>query len=66
MANSHGRGILAAQTLAGAVLGLGLAGYFLDKKFDSEPTLLLIGLLLGVVVGFYELWKAMFPREDDR
>lgn len=66
MANSHGRGILAAQTLAGAVLGLGLAGYFLDKKFDSEPTLLLIGLLLGVVVGFYELWKAMFPREGDR
>lgn len=53
--------ISAAYTLTGAVLGLGLLGYILDQKFETKPYLLLAGLLLGVVVGMYELWKAMFP-----
>jgi len=55
--------IAAAQTLSGALLGLGLIGYILDKKLETEPYLLLTGLLLGIVVGFYDLWKAMFPRD---
>ena len=54
----------AAQTLSGALLGLGLIGYLLDRKFDTEPYLLLTGLLLGVIVGFYDLWKAMFPPDE--
>ncbi|MQY63865.1 MAG: hypothetical protein GH143_06135 [Calditrichaeota bacterium] len=53
--------ISAAYTITGAVLGLGLLGYVLDRKFETKPYLLLAGLLLGVVVGMYELWKAMFP-----
>ncbi len=53
--------ISAAYTLTGAVLGLGLLGYILDRKFETKPYLLLAGLLLGVVVGMYELWKVMFP-----
>ena len=56
--------IAAAQTLSGELLGLGLIGYLLDRKFDTEPYLLLIGLLLGIIVGFYDLWKAMFPPDE--
>lgn len=53
--------LTATQTLTGAVLGLGLSGYALDKRFETAPYLLLAGLLLGVAVGLYDLWKAMFP-----
>lgn len=53
--------ISAAYTLTGAVVGLGLLGYVLDRKFDTEPYLLLGGLLLGAAVGMYDLWKVMFP-----
>ena len=53
--------ISAAYTLTGAVLGLGLLGYVLDRNWETKPYLLLAGLLLGVVVGLYDLWKAMFP-----
>ena len=53
--------ITATQTLTGAVLGLGLLGYALDKRFETAPYLLLTGLLLGAAVGLYDLWKAMFP-----
>jgi F0F1-type ATP synthase assembly protein I len=56
----------AAYTLTGALLGLGLLGYYLDGKLGTKPYLLLAGLLLGVVVGLYELWKAMFPQERDQ
>ena len=55
------RTISAVYTLTGAVLGLGLLGYFLDRQFQTRPYLLLAGLLLGVMVGLYDLWKAMFP-----
>ena len=58
--------ISAAYTLTGAVLGLGLLGYVLDKKLDTEPYLLLAGLLLGVVVGLYDLWKVMFPPGEKK
>lgn len=55
------KGISAAHTMTGAVLGLGLLGYILDQKFQTAPYLLLAGLLMGLVVGFYDLWKGMFP-----
>ena len=56
------RGLFAAtQSLTGALIGLGLVGYFLDRRFDTDPYLLLGGLLLGAAVGLYNLWKAMFP-----
>lgn len=51
--------------MAGGVLGLGLIGYLLDGKFDTAPYLLLAGLLLGLIVGFYDLWRAMFPPGGD-
>ena len=50
----------AAYTLLGAVLFLSLIGYNLDRHFKSTPVYLVIGLCLGIIIGFYELYKSIF------
>jgi ATP synthase protein I len=50
----------ASYTLIGAILLFGGAGYALDRWLGTTPWLLLAGLLLGMVVGFYELAKAVW------
>jgi len=52
----------ASYTLIGAVLILGAIGYFLDKWQDSSPIFLMIGLLIGIIVGFYEIAKIMWIK----
>ena len=52
----------ASYTLVGAVLLLGGIGYGVDRWQGTSPWFLLAGLLLGVVVGFYELVKATNRR----
>ena len=47
-------------TLIGAILFLGGIGYLMDQWRDSSPWFLLGGLLLGIVVGFYELAKTVW------
>jgi ATP synthase protein I len=41
--------------LAGAVAGFALVGYWIDRHFGSKPWGLVIGLVLGLVGGFYNL-----------
>ena len=50
----------ASYTLLGAVLFLSLIGYYLDQYFKSTPVYLVIGLCLGMIIGFYELYKSIF------
>ena len=45
--------------MVGALLVLGAVGYGVDRWAGTEPWGVLIGLLLGMVVGFYELVKAV-------
>ena len=52
----------ASYTLIGAVLLLGGLGYAFDYWRGTSPWFLLAGLLLGMVVGFYELVKTTWPR----
>ena len=52
----------AAYTLVGSILVLGGIGYAVDRWRDTTPWGLLIGLLLGVVVGFYDLVKTTTRR----
>jgi F0F1-type ATP synthase assembly protein I len=52
----------ASYVLVAAILGLGGLGFVLDRWLGSEPWLLLAGLALGIVVGFYELVKAAGAR----
>lgn len=52
----------AAYTLVGGILVLGGIGYAIDRWRDSSPWGLIIGLTLGVVVGFYDLVKTTWRR----
>jgi F0F1-type ATP synthase assembly protein I len=56
-ASSVGSAAAASYTLVGAVLLLGGLGYGLDSWAGSSPWGLAGGLVLGMVVGFYELIK---------
>ncbi len=50
----------AGYTLIGAILLLGGLGYAIDRWRGTAPWFLLGGLLLGIVVGFYELAKTVW------
>jgi F0F1-type ATP synthase assembly protein I len=52
----------ASYTLTGAILVFGAMGYLVDQWRGTGPRLVVAGLLLGIVVGFYELIKATRPR----
>jgi F0F1-type ATP synthase assembly protein I len=52
----------ASYTLVGAIILLGGLGYALDAWLDTRPWGLMIGLGLGMVVGFYELVKTVWRR----
>lgn len=50
----------AGYTLIGAILLLGGVGWLVDRWQNTSPWFLLAGLLLGIVVGFYELAKIVW------
>ncbi len=52
----------AGHTLVGAILLLGGIGYLVDRWADTFPWFLMGGLMLGIIVGFYELAKTVFKR----
>jgi F0F1-type ATP synthase assembly protein I len=52
----------AGYTLIGAILLLGGIGYALDSWRDTSPWFLVAGLLLGIIVGFYELAKTIWSK----
>jgi len=53
---------MSSYTLTGAILVLGGIGYALDHWRGSGHWFLLGGLLLGLIVGFYELARAVFKK----
>jgi F0F1-type ATP synthase assembly protein I len=50
----------ASYALIGAIVLLGGLGYLADWRFGTAPWLLLAGLLAGIVVGFYQLARAVW------
>lgn len=50
----------ASYTLIGAIVLLGGLGYAVDVWQGWAPWGLVIGLVLGIIVGFYELIKTMW------
>jgi F0F1-type ATP synthase assembly protein I len=52
----------ASYTLIGAIIVLGGIGYAVDKWRGTSPWFLLGGLLLGLVVGFYELARTVWKK----
>lgn len=54
--------MVASYSLIGAILLLGGIGYTLDWWLKKGHLFLLIGIGLGIVVGFYELVKVVFKK----
>lgn len=52
----------AGYTLIGAIIVFGAIGYGLDSWLRRSPWFLVSGLLLGVVVGMWQLAKTAFRR----
>jgi F0F1-type ATP synthase assembly protein I len=52
----------ASYTLIGAIILLGGIGYAVDRWLGMSPWFLLGGLLLGLIVGFYDLAKTVWHR----
>lgn len=50
----------AGYALIGAILLLGGIGYLIDQWRDTSPWFLLGGLMLGIIVGFYQLAKTVW------
>jgi F0F1-type ATP synthase assembly protein I len=47
----------AGAELGGAVLLMVLLGWWLDKKLDTTPWLMLTGAFIGIVGGLYNLYR---------
>lgn len=55
-----GPAMLAGYTLIAAIFLCGGIGFALDAWLGTSPWLLVIGLLLGIVVGFFELARIVW------
>lgn len=62
---AFGRAAAIGIEFAAVVVVCLVGGYWLDEKFDTEPTLTLLGLLLGSVTGFRILWKLAKEQARD-
>ena len=56
------KAIGASYSVLGALALFGVGGYYLDRYSESENFWLIIGLLLGVIVGMYELAKYILKK----
>jgi len=61
-AQQAGPAAAASYTLIGGILVLGGIGYAVDYWKGSAPWGVLIGLSLGVIVGFYQLIRTVWRR----
>lgn len=61
-ASRSGAAAAVSYTLIGAIVLLGGLGYGFDKWRGTSPWGVFIGLMLGIVVGFYELIKTTWRR----
>lgn len=50
--------------LVGALAACGLPGIWLDKKLGTSPWLTLVGVLLGIALGLFQLIRATTKRQD--
>ena len=47
----------ASYSLLGAIILLSLIGYIVDNRYSTYPIFFISGLLAGLIICFYELYK---------
>jgi F0F1-type ATP synthase assembly protein I len=52
--------------IAGAVVGGVAVGWWMDRRFDTDPWLTVLGAMLGIIVALYQLIKISSKRGDGR
>lgn len=52
--------------IGGSILGGVVAGLWLDSRFNTEPILVIVGLLLGITVAFYGVYQMLLPLLDKK
>jgi ATP synthase protein I len=52
-----GVGWFVGFSITGGVLG----GLWLDNKFGTKPILVIVGLILGLIVAFYGVYRMLLP-----
>ena len=60
VAATNEAGSFFASILAGLLLGLGG-----DHLFDTEPVLVILGIIAGSVIGFWRMWTIATRDDDD-
>jgi ATP synthase protein I len=41
-------------------------GLWLDKKFNTEPFLVIVGLVVGIILAFYGVYRMILPLMDNQ
>ena len=55
----------ASYSLIGSILIFTFLGRYIDTKYESAPTFILLGLSLGLIVGFYGLFKVFYIKKKN-
>ena len=63
--NQAGPAASASYTLVASLLIFIFIGYSIDNSFDSSPLGVIIGLIFGLAVGFYQLFKTFIWKQND-
>ena len=59
IAQQSGPAAAASYGLIASILIFTYFGWIIDRKIDSSPFAILIGMLLGMIIGFYHLIKVV-------
>ena len=62
--NQAGPAASVSYALIASLLIFIFIGYSLDKSFDSSPLGLIVGVIFGLVIGFYQLFKIFIWRQN--
>ena len=49
-----------------SIIGGVVVGLWLDSKFNTEPLLVLVGLLLGLIVAIFGVYEMLLPLLQKR
>ena len=52
--------------VAGAILLGVVAGLWLDNRFDTKPLFVVAGLILGIIVAGYGVYRMLLPLINDK